>query len=141
MYLLPLALAVLATSITSTLAAPRPLIAPMPHNYIADRRSSSAELLKRETGGVRLCTGPNFTGSCDYVVWPVNVCIALNDYAGHTLSFQPDAGNECFLMQDRCNSNMLYADLTSSSPEDSDLSGLPWIEQSESYLCLTPLDV
>ncbi|KAK3113595.1 hypothetical protein LTR53_008980 [Teratosphaeriaceae sp. CCFEE 6253] len=125
MYLLTFTLAILATGITSTFAAPRPLIAPMPHNYIADRKSSSAELLKRETGGVRLCTGPNFTGSCDYVVWPVN----------------PDAGNECFLMQDRCNSNMLYADLMSSSPEDSDLSGLPWIEQSESYLCLTPVDV
>jgi len=36
---------------------------------------------------------------------------------------------------------MLYADLTSTSELDSDLSGLPWIGQSESYICLPPLDV
>jgi len=78
MYSLSLALACL-TSIIAVLAAPRPMRAPMPHNYIAAEKSTDSELIKRETGGVRLCTGAKFTGSCDSVVWPVNVCIALND--------------------------------------------------------------
>ncbi|KAK5684962.1 hypothetical protein LTS10_003037 [Elasticomyces elasticus] len=127
-----------ALSITTTYAAPRPLSAPTPHEYIAAEKGS--KLVKREVGGVRVCTGIGFTGSCDYVVWPLNVCIALNDYAGHTLSFQPDADTECYLMQGRCNSNKVYADLYNDSPENSDLSGLPWIQKSESYLCLKPLD-
>ncbi|TKA34910.1 hypothetical protein B0A54_13873 [Friedmanniomyces endolithicus] len=131
---------------TTILAAPRPLHkAPTPHSLLA--RSG---LLKRASGGVKLCTGANYSGICDYVVWPLNECIALNDYAGHTLSFQPDAGTECFLMQrvpsrflppspGRCNSEKVYADLLNDTAEDADLSGLAWIGQSESYLCLSPL--
>ncbi|TKA38112.1 hypothetical protein B0A54_11126 [Friedmanniomyces endolithicus] len=120
---------------TTTLAAPRPLLkSPTPHSLLA--RSG---LVKRATGGVKVCTGANYSGSCDYVVWPLNECIALNDYAGHTLSFQPDAGTDCFLMQGRCNSEKVYADLLNDTTEDADLSGLAWIGQSESYLCLSPL--
>ncbi|KAK4899762.1 hypothetical protein LTR27_003028 [Elasticomyces elasticus] len=59
-----------ALSITTTYAAPRPLAAPTPHEYIAAEKGSN--LVKREVGGVRVCTGIGFTGSCDYVVWPLN---------------------------------------------------------------------
>ncbi|TKA70122.1 hypothetical protein B0A55_06980 [Friedmanniomyces simplex] len=118
MHLSSATLALLSVLATTALAAPRPLLqAPTPHEYIAagEKIAGSSKLVKRATGGVRLCT------------------------AGHTLSFQPDAGTECFLMQGRCNSEQVYADLQNDTPEDSDLSGLPWIGQSQSYLCLSPL--
>ncbi|EMC92285.1 hypothetical protein BAUCODRAFT_58449, partial [Baudoinia panamericana UAMH 10762] len=89
------------------------------------------------SAGITLCTGINFTSSCDSVAWPVNECIALNDYSGKTLSFRPDAGFECLLMQDRCNGNEQYADLYHDSIEDSDLSRLSWINMTRSYECFT----
>jgi len=34
---------------------------------------------RRHSGLTAVASGANYTGSCDYVVWPLNECIALND--------------------------------------------------------------
>ena len=64
---------------TGILAAPTAPQAPAPFEYIAAETSSSTTLTKRNVGGVRLCTGINWSGTCDYVIWPLNECISLND--------------------------------------------------------------
>jgi hypothetical protein len=61
---------------------------PAPLNFIANTLSSSAttsddaevmerDLEKRTVGGVRLSSGPNFTGQVWYGVYPLNQCIGL----------------------------------------------------------------
>ena len=70
---------VLALAISS-LAAPTAPHAPAPFEYIGAKRSSiGTTLAKRNVGGVRLCTGTDWSGTCAYVIWPLNECIALND--------------------------------------------------------------
>ncbi|KAH9821970.1 hypothetical protein Tdes44962_MAKER04867 [Teratosphaeria destructans] len=96
-------------------------------------------LHKRTLGGVTLSTGPNFTGSETHVDLPVNECIDLNGYAGNTLSFQPDEGTECYLMQGKCNSELPYADLYNNSTDVGDLSGYGWIQECQSYMCFAAL--
>lgn len=35
-------------------------------------------IVQRNIGGIRVCTGANFTGDCWYGVEPLNSCISLN---------------------------------------------------------------
>jgi hypothetical protein len=81
MHLITQILFVLLTASPVVLAAPHRLLAPTPHTYIARTKVSehNSNLTKRVAGGVKLSTGVNFTGSVDYVVWPLNTCINLND--------------------------------------------------------------
>ncbi|KAI7149535.1 hypothetical protein KC343_g6790 [Hortaea werneckii] len=88
---------ILSTLASTILAAPASFQAPTPFEFVAAEDPST--LAKRNIGGVRLCTGSEWTGWCQYVIWPLNECISLNDFAGHTLSFRPDEGTQCFLMQ------------------------------------------
>ncbi|OQO05828.1 hypothetical protein B0A48_09923 [Cryoendolithus antarcticus] len=94
-------------------------------------------LEKRNVGGVRLCDQINWQGDCWYGILPINTCISLNSFAGKTLSFRPDDATECFLMQDRCDVSNSYADFTSASSGTNDLSVLPWIGKTESFICFT----
>ena len=65
---------------TGSLTAPTAPQAPAPFEFIAAKSSSTkTTLTKRNIGGVRLCTGVNWSGICDYVIWPLNECISLND--------------------------------------------------------------
>jgi len=96
-------------------AVPTPLSPPQPFKLIA-AESTDNTLAKRNVGGVRLCTGADWTGECWYGIYTLDVCINLNDLyvsrtmlwrggmlivssAGHVLSFRPDEDTECFLMQ------------------------------------------
>lgn len=46
--------------------------------------------LPTNLGGVRLCTEPNYAGSCWYGIMPLDDCIALNSlYAKHSRSHSP----------------------------------------------------
>ena len=75
-----LASALLSLTISLVSAAPTAIQAPVPFEFIAkDSSSSSSRLSKRNVGGVRLCTGSEWTGTCDYVIWPLDECVALND--------------------------------------------------------------
>ncbi|KAK5122592.1 hypothetical protein LTR85_003855 [Meristemomyces frigidus] len=131
--------ALLLSLATSISAVPTAVQAPTPFQFIVAESSSSSTFSKRNVGGVRLCTGTDWTGYCDYVIWPLNECINLNDYAGHVLSFRPDEDTECYLMQGKCDANSEYADLLYDSTGLGDLNILPWIAQANSYMCMTPL--
>lgn len=61
---------------TSIVALPTSVQYPAPFEFIA---ADASAISKRNIGGVRLCTGADWTGFCDYVIWPLNECIALND--------------------------------------------------------------
>lgn len=79
---LPVLLASIALLPAFALALPflSPSSSPAPRNYIAASKSSHLlRLSKRETGGVKVCTGAQFTGSCWSGAWPLDECIALND--------------------------------------------------------------
>ncbi|KAK3374984.1 hypothetical protein B0H63DRAFT_262752 [Podospora didyma] len=49
---------------------------------------------KRTIGGITMCTGANFTGTCEYRVWPLETCITLGaPFYKNTNTFVPDEGN------------------------------------------------
>ncbi|GIZ46461.1 hypothetical protein CKM354_000958700 [Cercospora kikuchii] len=92
---------------------------------------------------VELCTEPQFQGECLNSTWPVNTCIALNGYAGAVRSIDPKEGFECLLTQGRCNVATPYISI-GSDPSDTagdDLSSLSWIEESNSYICFTEIEM
>lgn len=81
---LPLILTTLLPLLPLTvLSAPTALAPPSPFTLDATARTAGdndpKRLIKRNVGGVRLCTGSDWTGWCDYVIWPLNECISLND--------------------------------------------------------------
>ncbi|KAI6884817.1 hypothetical protein KC363_g5484 [Hortaea werneckii] len=129
---------ILSTLASTVLAAPASFQAPAPFKFIAAEESSN--LAKRNIGGVRLCTGSAWTGWCQYVIWPLNECISLNDFAGHTLSFRPDEGTQCFLMQGRCDANNEYADVRYESLGLGHLEVLSFVANMSSYQCFEPID-
>ncbi|KAK4545343.1 hypothetical protein LTR36_003523 [Oleoguttula mirabilis] len=131
----------LLSSATIISAVPTSVQAPTPFEYIAADSPASSTLSKRNVGGVRLCTGIDWTGYCDYVIWPLNECINLRDYAGRVLSFRPDEDTECYLMQGKCDANSEYADLFYDSVGLGRLDLLPWCAEMQSYLCMEPLPV
>ncbi|KAI5367519.1 hypothetical protein Slin15195_G026490 [Septoria linicola] len=91
---------------------------------------------------VELCTDPQFGGQCVNSTWPVNTCISLNGYAGAVQSIDPKKGFECLLTQGRCNVALPYISVGSdvSDTAGDDLSALPWIEDSNSYMCFTEIE-
>ncbi|KAJ4268752.1 hypothetical protein NW762_002820 [Fusarium torreyae] len=58
----------------------------------------SASPMKREVGGVLICTGANQTGTCNYQVYDLDKCHQLpKPYYLNTSTFAPDGENfECF---------------------------------------------
>ncbi|KAM0710674.1 hypothetical protein Q7P35_001412 [Cladosporium inversicolor] len=110
-------LTLLLTSTTPTLASPL--------------------ITKRNIGGIRLCDQTNWTGNCWYGVVPLNECIALNSFKGKVLSFRPDDGTECFLMQKRCDSDDQFVSAEYDSDFVGDLSQFDWIADAESFMCVT----
>lgn len=128
--------------------------------------TTASPLQRRNIGGVRLCDQVNWGGNCWYGILPLNQCIALNSLyvqtpipphvfpistaylgtdphdrnsKGKVLSFRPDEGTECYLMQDRCTSSDHFIGVDYDSTFTGDLSGLEWIADAESFLC-TDLD-
>ncbi|RMX91706.1 hypothetical protein D0868_13836 [Hortaea werneckii] len=148
MHLSLAASSILSTLASAVLAAPANFQDPVPFESIAAEDTPS--LIKRNVGGVRLCTGSAWTGWCQYVIWPLNECISLNDFAGHTLSFRPDEDTQCFLMhQDlkakiharvRCDANREYADVRHESLGLGHLEVLSFVANMSSYQCFTPID-
>ncbi|KAL1587732.1 hypothetical protein WHR41_03684 [Cladosporium halotolerans] len=97
--------------------------------------------LPTNLGGIRLCTEPNYAGNCWYGIMPLDDCIALNSFAGKVLSFRPDEGTECFLMQGRCNSDDQFASFESDSELSADLTRFDWIKDAESFICMEEREV
>nr|POE85165.1 hypothetical protein CFP56_67323 [Quercus suber] len=64
----------------------------------------------------------------------------MRNSAGNVLSFRPDAGTECFVMQGRCNAATAYADLYHDSADVGDLSDYAWIAQAQSYICFEAVE-
>ncbi|MCJ1423977.1 hypothetical protein MMC29_001864 [Sticta canariensis] len=63
-----------------------------------DTSSAASPLEKRTPGGIYLCTGSNYTGTCGYKVQPFNTCINLTaPYLRNIGSFGPDKGALCRL--------------------------------------------
>ncbi|KAF1849191.1 uncharacterized protein K460DRAFT_394078 [Cucurbitaria berberidis CBS 394.84] len=60
---------------------------------------------KRTVGGIKICTGEYWTGTCGYKVQPLNSCIHLDAPWYHTISsFGPDQGTTCNWYRDyNCN--------------------------------------
>ncbi|KAJ7489755.1 hypothetical protein B0H11DRAFT_2229779 [Mycena galericulata] len=49
-------------------------------------------------GGVYICTGLGFTGTCGYAIQPLDVCIDLaSPWYDNISSFGPDPGATCFV--------------------------------------------
>ncbi|RMZ21844.1 hypothetical protein D0859_14136 [Hortaea werneckii] len=110
---------IVSTLVSVVLAAPANLKAPAPFEFIAAEETSS--LAKRNIGGVRLCTGSAWTGWCQYVIWPLNECISLNDLG-------------------RCDANNEYADVRYESLGLGHLEVLSFVANMSSYQCFEPID-
>ncbi|CAK7244418.1 MAG: hypothetical protein STHCBS139747_005956 [Sporothrix thermara] len=53
--------------------------------------AAASPIVKREPGGILLCTGANSTGTCQYNVYPLNTCVNITTpFAGSTNTFAPD---------------------------------------------------
>ncbi|KAM0713793.1 hypothetical protein Q7P37_010755 [Cladosporium fusiforme] len=98
--------------------------------------TTASPLEKRNLGGVRLCDQPNWGGNCWYGIMPLDECIALNSFAGKVLSFRPDDGTECFLMQRRCDSDDQFISFEYDSEHVADLSIFDWIADANSFTCV-----
>ncbi|OCL04904.1 hypothetical protein AOQ84DRAFT_299935 [Glonium stellatum] len=60
--------------------------------------TASSPLEKRTPGGIYICTGANYSGTCGYAVQPFNTCIELTSPWYHNIgSFGPDQGALCRL--------------------------------------------
>ncbi len=73
---------------------------PITRAEIFKRLDSSAAntLEKRTPGGIFICTGENYSGTCGYKVQPFNQCIVLDSPYYHNIgSFGPDRGALCRL--------------------------------------------
>lgn len=57
-------------------------------------------------------------------------------------SIDPKKGFECLLTQGRCNVALPYISVGSDASDTAgdDLSALPWIEDSNSYMCFTEIE-
>ncbi len=58
----------------------------------------------------------------------------------NVLSFRPDEGNECLLMQGQCDAEEDYADLYYNSTDVGDLSGYEFAKELTSYMCFAQIE-
>ncbi|TFK78445.1 hypothetical protein K466DRAFT_606978 [Polyporus arcularius HHB13444] len=60
-------------------------------------RPNETVLEKRNVGGVYICSGTNWSGSCGHAVQPLDTCIVLgSDWKNEIASFGPDSCTMCF---------------------------------------------
>ncbi|RMY41868.1 hypothetical protein D0866_00289 [Hortaea werneckii] len=128
MHLSLAASSILSTLASAVLAAPASFQAPAPFEFIAAEDTPS--LAKRNVGGVRLCTGSAWTGWCQYVIWPLNECISLNDLQDLKAKIY-DRG--------RCDANREYADVRYESLGLGHLEVLSFVANMSSYQCFEPV--
>ncbi|RMZ28102.1 hypothetical protein D0859_07823 [Hortaea werneckii] len=119
---------ILSTLASTILAAPTSFQAPTPFESMAAVDTST--LAKRNIGGVRLCTGSEWTGWCQYVIWPLHKCISLNDFP--KLKAKINA-------RGRCDANNEYADVRHESLGLGHLEVLSFVANMSSYQCFEPI--
>ncbi|RMZ11098.1 hypothetical protein D0860_03539 [Hortaea werneckii] len=129
---------ILSTLASTILAAPTSFQAPTPFESMAAVDTST--LAKRNIGGVRLCTGSEWTGWCQYVIWPLHKCISLNDLYVFTIS-QPKSPKlkAKINARGRCGANNEYADVRHESLGLGHLEVLSFVANMSSYQCFEPI--
>ncbi|KAI4717274.1 hypothetical protein E4T48_06544 [Aureobasidium sp. EXF-10727] len=91
--------------------------------------------MARDAGDVYVCTGANFTGSCQYLKQPFDTCVILPETLSKKVSsFGPDEGATCLLMQGSCNDSEPYRSV--SYPGISDLRNVTFDDIATSFICL-----
>ncbi|KAM3086170.1 hypothetical protein ACMFMG_000307 [Clarireedia jacksonii] len=116
--------AALATAITSP--------------FHADRDASPSavaefQIVKRNIGGVEICTDQNWSGTCGYAVQPLKTCIVLTSPWYHSItSMGPDDGTVCQLFQNsQCSGTNIWIEY----PGTGALQDYGWNDVIGSFEC------
>ncbi|KAK6398620.1 hypothetical protein LTR65_000172 [Meristemomyces frigidus] len=87
-------------------------------------------------GSVYYCTQPDWTGPCQLSIIKAGECFTLpSTYSENIFSIGADEGTTCFLMQDQCNAEEPYADISYPGYADLSTANLEWYQFVTSIFC------
>ncbi|ORY69738.1 uncharacterized protein BCR38DRAFT_419960 [Pseudomassariella vexata] len=110
---------------------------------VSTSAAPTANIAKREIGGVLICQGVNATGTCAYSAYTMEDCHDLPDnLSGNAATFAPDGDNfYCYPKAGKCAdictspTGCTFGAVSFDSPVKYDLTSIKWQTLLKSFTC------